>query len=186
MAATGAFATLLNRTLTRTNVIYRSPSTPPTSGTSPPINRMPAAPAPQQPGSGLTPPTAVYPVNVDPPHTGDPVIQEVSTFGTGTSGGGNTSGTTGTSTPSTTTPGTTTGAGSGGDTGGGGTDSRLLDLLANAFKPQDISQPYGPISSGPVDVPSSGGGVNPALIILAFVAIVGVMWWMNRKKRAAA
>lgn len=167
MAATGFFnLPLANTLLARQRVIYRAPSTPPTGGGSIPISRLPVAPAPTPPPiikMGLPPkPTPVAPIV---PQGGEPTAP-------------------GPTVPAST-PGTTTGAGS--DTGGGsGTDSRLLDLLAGAFKPQDISQPYGPIASGPTEIASSGGGVNPALLILAFVAIVGVMWWMNRQKRKAA
>lgn len=180
MAATGYFANpLANTLLARSRVIYKAPSTPPVSGGTIPINRLPSTPAPQQPGVRPTVPTAVYPVNVA---TGDPVIQTVSTFGTGTSGGGNTSGTTTT----TTTPGTTTGAGTDTGSGGTGTDSRLLDLLAGAFKSQDISQPYGPVASGPTQVASSGGPNPVALLVLGIIAVLGVMWYMKRQKRNAA
>lgn len=190
MAATGAFASLTNSLLSRPRVIYRQPSTAPTSGGSIPVSRLPTTPPPQVAGGGMTPPTTVYPVNVDPSGTGG--AQPVSTFGGGTTSGGTATGfvpSTGGGTQPTaegttvTTPGSTTGAGSGGGTS---TDSALLALLASAFKPQDISQPYGPIASGPTVAPSAGGGPNPiALLLLGIIAVVGVMWYMNRQKRAA-
>lgn len=185
MAATGAFASLTNTLLSRPRVIYRQPSTAPTSGGSIPINRLPTTPPPQVAGGGMTPPATVYPVNVDP--SGGGGAQPVSPLGG--SGGGFVPSTGGgtqptSDTPGTTTGGSTTGAGTGG--GGAGTDSQLLALLASAFKPQDISQPYGPIASGPTVAPSAGGGPNPiALLLLGIIAVVGVMWYMNRNKRAA-
>lgn len=191
MAATGAFPTLLNRTLYRTNVIYRSPSTAPVASTDrPPAYRIPAT-SPTTTGGGFTPPTAVYPVNVDPSGTGG--AQPVSTFGGTTTSGGTATGfvpSTGGGTEPTaegttlTTPGTTTGAGAGGSTGGGSDTSHLLDLIAGAFAPHDISQPYGPQSVSDVSAPSSG--TNPmAILVLAIMAIIGVVWWTNRKKKAA-
>ena len=189
MAATGAFNTLLNRTIQRQNVIYRAPNTAPTGGSvtpsaSPPPNRMPVSSAPTVPtGGGLTVPGTVYPVNVDPGGTGG--AQPVSSFGssgTGTATGGQgTSPATGggSSEPGTSGAGPAVGGGNQTDTG------HLLDLLASAFQPQDISQPYGPTAVDSVNNPS-GGGTNPmAVVVLAILAIIGVVYYVHRKGKRA-
>ena len=181
MAATGAFSTILNRTLQRPNVIYRAPSTSPVTTGSIPTSRLPATQMPTTP-TRPTAPTQVFPVNVDP--TGNSP-QPVSPSGPGGFVPSGPSQPGPTAQPPITT-GTTPGGDpqTGGGTGGGSDTSRLLDMLANAFQPQQLQQGYAPqsVSTDAGGAPSSG----PALAILALVAVVGIIWYTNRNKRRAA
>lgn len=185
MAAIGYFplhsTSLINP---NTRVIYKAPATSPTAAPAPafPTSRLPAtqpiaptAPPPRGipriPAPTTAPDTAA-PINVPPAI----LIDGGATGGTTTSGGGSSTGTS---------PGTTTGAGTGGG-GGGGDTSRLLDLLSGAFQTQPITQGYAPQTVSSDAIAPSGGGSNPgALLFLGILALVGVVWYMNRKKRAA-
>lgn len=90
-------------------------------------------------------------------------------------------------TPTTTTGaagGSTTGAASGGT---GTTDtSRLLDMIAGAFQPQEVSGSLAPtsVTSTSTAEPTSGGGMNPMLLVVGVVVIGGIYWYT--KKKAAA
>jgi len=176
-AATGIFPLNMTTLISNQPRIFFQPAkipapapTPTTTGTQPPLPRV------------LTPPTTVFPVNVDP---GGNTPQPVSPLGTG--GGFVPSGPTQPGPQAggdTSTPGTT-GAGTGGNLGGSGStgSDRVLDLIGQLLQPQNIQQPLTPsiVDSGP-----SSSGTNPmALVILAIAVIGGIFWFANRKKRAA-
>lgn len=186
--AIGAFATVIGNVLRSPNVIYTSTPKIPVVSSTPPSYRMPTT---TSSGGGLTVPTAVYPVNVDPDGTGG--AQPVSTFGGTTTSGGTATGfvpstTTGGTTPTAEPPPTATGSATGNQTGStGSTDtSRLIDLISSAFRPQEIGQTYGPQSVSS-DVMQPSGGTNPmAVVILAIVVIAGVFLYAHRKTNRAA
>lgn len=188
MAASGFFPSLSRTGLFRTGVIYTKPSTSPTTSTSIPVNRVPVTqptvygtrpPLPSQPTSGgLTTPTGVNPVNVDPTTNEPQTVTHLG--GTDTGGTGTPIDINDTSGPI----GTQTGGGGG---GGGGTDtSRLIDLLASAFQPQDIQQGYAPQSVSS-DALTPGSGTNPmAVVVLAILVMAGIYFYTQHKKKGAA
>jgi hypothetical protein len=191
--ATGTFASFVGNVLRAPNVIYTSAPTPPaptTVSTRPPSNRLPVSTSGG--GGGLTVPGTVYPVNVDPiGNTPQPVSP------LGGSGGGFVP--SAPSQPGPTATGTDTGTSSGGSgstgantSSGGGSGqsdtSRLLDLVAGAFQPQEMSQTYGPQSVSS-DAMGSGGGTNPmAVIVFAILIMAGIFFYAHRKstRRVAA
>ena len=67
--------------------------------------------------------------------------------------------------------------------------SRLLDLIAANFKPQDISGSLAPVSVSDTATTTgkSQGGTNPlALLILVVAVIAGIVWYMKHKKAKVA
>lgn len=85
-----------------------------------------------------------------------------------------------------------TGSTGGTDTSGQSDTSRLIDLIAGAFQPQSVQQPFGPtaVDSGTMTDATTApatSGTNPmAVLVLAILAIVGVVWYVHRKGKRAA
>lgn len=173
MASFGSFSSA-STLFARPSIIYRNPATAPTAGASTPIARTPATTMGTF-GNPVAPPRM--------PVTSTPVKAPGSAIITTTAPAS-----TGDAPPAGTAPTTGTGSETGTQTGSTGTTdtSRLLDLISGAFAPQDITQPYGPQSISDTGSTTTSSGTNPmAILVLAIMAIIGVVWWTHRKKRAA-